>query len=71
MIFSERLQNSLGVLTDKFVKMIKNSNQKTVDLNQLVKQLNVQKRRIYDITNVLEGVGFVEKANKNLVKWKA
>lgn len=51
--------------------MIKNSNQKTVDLNQLVKQLNVQKRRIYDITNVLEGVGFVEKANKNLVKWKA
>ncbi len=32
--------------------------------------LNVkQKRRIYDITNVLEGIGLIEKQNKNSVKW--
>jgi hypothetical protein len=30
----------------------------------------VQKRRIYDITNVLEGVGLVEKRNKNVIAWR-
>jgi len=28
-----------------------------------------QKRRIYDITNVLEGIGLIEKRTKNLIKW--
>jgi hypothetical protein len=30
----------------------------------------VQKRRIYDITNVLEGVGLIEKKSKNNIIWK-
>lgn len=29
-----------------------------------------QKRRIYDITNVLEGIGLIEKKNKNSIQWK-
>ena len=33
--------------------------------------LNVrQKRRIYDITNVLEGIGLIEKRTKNNIQWK-
>lgn len=32
--------------------------------------MKVQKRRIYDITNVLEGIGLIEKYNKNKIKWK-
>ena len=32
-------------------------------------ELKVQKRRIYDITNVLEGIGYVEKMQKNTIKW--
>lgn len=29
-----------------------------------------QKRRIYDITNVLEGIGLIEKRSKNVIQWK-
>jgi len=32
--------------------------------------LQVQKRRIYDITNVLEGIGLIEKKLKNNIQWK-
>lgn len=34
-----------------------------------VTDLGVQKRRIYDITNVLEGIGYIEKISKNKIKW--
>ena len=30
----------------------------------------VQKRRIYDITNVLEGIGLIDKKSKNNIQWK-
>lgn len=32
--------------------------------------VQVQKRRIYDITNVLEGIGLIEKKLKNMIQWK-
>jgi len=32
--------------------------------------LGVSKRRIYDITNVLEGVGVIRKIHKNQIKWQ-
>lgn len=35
-----------------------------------VEELHVQKRRIYDITNVLEGIGLIEKQSKNHIRWK-
>lgn len=38
---------------------------------QAVELLKVQqKRRIYDITNVLEGIGLIEKKTKNTVQWR-
>lgn len=36
-----------------------------------MKVLNVQKRRIYDITNVLEGINLIERYKKNHVRWIA
>ena len=30
----------------------------------------MQKRRIYDITNVLEGINLIEKKSKNIIVWK-
>ena len=41
-----------------------------MDLNATAKVLDVAKRRIYDITNVLEGIGLLEKCSKNTIKWK-
>jgi len=64
-----RHDNSLSVLTKKFIQLIKSSPNLTIDLNEAVKELNVQKRRIYDITNVLEGIGYIEKAHKNKIRW--
>ena len=39
-------------------------------LTKLVVLVQVQKRRIYDITNVLEGIGLIEKKLKNRIQWK-
>ena len=64
-----RQDNSLSVLTRKFVELIKKADHCTVDLNNTVHMLKVQKRRIYDITNVLEGIGYVQKVHKNQIKW--
>lgn len=40
-----------------------------IDLNRAARELGVQKRRIYDITNVLEGIGLIQKEGKNHVAW--
>jgi hypothetical protein len=42
----------------------------SLDLNQAAAKLAVQKRRIYDITNVLEGIGLIEKKSKNNIAWR-
>lgn len=41
-----------------------------LNLNEASTLLSVQKRRIYDITNVLEGVGLLEKTSKNNIRWQ-
>ncbi|CAF2741990.1 Transcription factor E2F3,Transcription factor E2F4,Transcription factor E2F6,Transcription factor E2F2,Transcription factor E2FA,Transcription factor E2F1,Transcription factor E2FC,Transcription factor E2FB,Transcription factor E2F5 [Lepeophtheirus salmonis] len=64
-----RYETSLGLLTKKFVSLFHSSTHGTVDLNKASETLGVQKRRIYDITNVLEGIGLVEKNSKNMVHW--
>ena len=50
-----RHENSLGELTKRFIELIQNSEDQCIDLNEAVGKLKVQKRRFYDITNVLEG----------------
>ena len=57
---SQRYDSSLGLLTKRFVALIKGAPSGILDLNQAATQLEVQKRRIYDITNVLEGIGLIE-----------
>jgi hypothetical protein len=64
-----RYDTSLGLLTKKFMDLLKESPEGVVDLNECSQKLQVQKRRIYDITNVLEGIGILEKKSKNQIQW--
>jgi hypothetical protein len=52
----QRQENSLSELTKNFINFIKSQADKTININDVVKKLKVKKRRIYDITNVLEGM---------------
>ncbi|XP_006361100.1 transcription factor E2FB-like isoform X1 [Solanum tuberosum] len=65
-----RYDNSLGLLTKKFINLLKHAKDGILDLNKAADTLEVQKRRIYDITNVLEGIGLIEKKLKNMIQWK-
>ncbi|CAM6125064.1 unnamed protein product [Calypogeia fissa] len=65
-----RYDSSLGLLTKKFIDLIKQAEDGVLDLNRAADTLHVQKRRIYDITNVLEGIGLIEKKLKNRIRWK-
>ncbi|XP_055770819.1 transcription factor E2F3-like, partial [Salvelinus fontinalis] len=52
-----------------FVELLGQSSDGVVDLNQAAEVLKVQKRRLYDITNVLEGVHLIKKKSKNNIQW--
>ncbi|KAM7521203.1 hypothetical protein LguiB_020165 [Lonicera macranthoides] len=67
---NSRYDSSLGLLTKKFIRLIQEAKDGILDLNNTAEVLDVQKRRIYDITNVLEGIGLIEKTAKNHIRWK-
>ncbi|KFP06799.1 Transcription factor E2F2, partial [Calypte anna] len=64
-----RYDTSLGLLTKKFLCLLSESPDGVVDLNRAAEVLEVQKRRIYDITNVLEGIQLIRKKSKNNIQW--
>ncbi len=64
-----RQENSLGELTKNFIDCVKSKGLELININEIVKKLKVKKRRIYDITNVLEGIGYIKKLGKNQIKW--
>uniref|UniRef100_A0A8C6UWV9 E2F/DP family winged-helix DNA-binding domain-containing protein n=1 Tax=Neogobius melanostomus TaxID=47308 RepID=A0A8C6UWV9_9GOBI len=51
-----RYDTSLNLTTKRFLDLLSQSADGVVDLNWASQVLDVQKRRIYDITNVLEVV---------------
>ncbi|XP_042544416.1 transcription factor E2F2 isoform X1 [Dipodomys spectabilis] len=64
-----RYDTSLGLLTKKFIYLLSESQDGVLDLNWAAEVLDVQKRRIYDITNVLEGIQLIRKKAKNNIQW--
>ena len=47
--------NSLDEITKKFMKCVLEAESNTINLNTVMKKIKAKKRRIHDITNVLEG----------------
>lgn len=61
--------SSLGLLTKDFINLLCSSENGGLDLNFAAEKLQVQKRRIYDITNVLEGIELIKKDSKSHIRW--
>uniref|UniRef100_A0A1I8AYZ8 E2F_TDP domain-containing protein n=1 Tax=Meloidogyne hapla TaxID=6305 RepID=A0A1I8AYZ8_MELHA len=75
--FFESSPLSENILISPIIKLNSNetnNNQipklKVLNLNEAAELLGVPKRRLYDITNVLEGVDLIEKVGKNSIKWR-
>ncbi|OQS55247.1 E2F6 [Ecytonucleospora hepatopenaei] len=66
---SKRDEHSLFNLTKKFVKLLWESPDRAINIGTAAKMLSVAKRRLYDITNVLETMNLITKWNINSVKW--
>ncbi|XP_020669884.1 transcription factor E2F1 isoform X2 [Pogona vitticeps] len=64
-----RYETSLNLTTKRFLELLRQSPDGVVDLNWAAEVLKVQKRRIYDITNVLEGIQLITKKSKNHIQW--
>ncbi|XP_051927897.1 transcription factor E2F3 [Hippocampus zosterae] len=64
-----RNDTSLVLLTRKFLSMLQQSKDGVLDLNLVTQELNSSKRRVYDVTNVLEGINLIKKIYKNHVQW--
>ena len=56
---TSRQANSLEEITKKFINCVIEADSNTIDLNTVMKKIKVKKRRIYDITNVMEGKNII------------
>ncbi|XP_035751238.1 transcription factor E2F6 isoform X4 [Egretta garzetta] len=63
-----RFDASLVYLTQKFMDLVKTAPDGVLDLNEVATTLGVRKRRVYDITNVLDGIHLIQKRSKNLIQ---
>ncbi|XP_034560986.1 transcription factor E2F3 [Notolabrus celidotus] len=64
-----RDDTSLGFLTRRFAEKLRQSIDGVLDLNLAAQEFNIPKRRLYDITNVLEGIQLIKKKSKSQIQW--
>ncbi|XP_056261147.1 transcription factor E2F6-like [Seriola aureovittata] len=60
---------SLGLLTRGFLELLLAAPDDSLDLRQVAVSLKTGKRRVYDITNVLDGINLIQKESANRIKW--
>ncbi|KAH6830250.1 hypothetical protein C2S53_000219 [Perilla frutescens var. hirtella] len=65
-----RKEKSLGLLCTNFLRLYNRDGVDSIGLDDAALQLGVERRRIYDIVNILEGIGVLQKKAKNQYSWK-
>mmetsp|Transcript_21977 Transcript_21977/g.45779 ORF Transcript_21977/g.45779 Transcript_21977/m.45779 type:complete len:579 (+) Transcript_21977:266-2002(+) len=72
-----RKEKSLGVVCQNFIELFRNApvyngtenSGAEVDIVNVANQLDVKRRRIYDIINIMESVEIVSRLKKNTYRW--
>ncbi|XVF58159.1 hypothetical protein PTKIN_Ptkin07bG0040900 [Pterospermum kingtungense] len=65
-----RKEKSLGLLCSNFLALYNHDDVQTIGLDDAASKLGVERRRIYDVVNILESVGVVARKGKNQYSWK-
>lgn len=68
-ICTKRSDVSLWMLTQRFLELLLESPDGCVDVRHVTTSLQTRRRRVYDITNVLEGISLIKKKSANTFKW--